>query len=283
MIKTSASSFEFSTVTGRNLLSRKAIIAAVLGVALIAFEIFNFDTTQFALTSLLGEVSFAGVMWATILAIAFCAIDFAGLVRIFTPERGRQEPKAVWFLTGAWFLGTIANAIMTWWAVSLTLLSHEFGNEVLSREQLLRYVPIFVAALVWLTRILFIGAFSVAGEDVMGIVREQNKTDRQLDQPPVKPSQPLITTPPVPVAAPPSRKTPATSRPTPQPATVTQPLTYEPVHESNMTGNNPASPKTNGAGMPPKPNSRIQQRPPMPGGMSRPTPGTVQARPKQQS
>jgi hypothetical protein len=65
---------------------------------------------------------------------------------------------------GAWLLGATLNAAMTWWAVSLTLLNHSFGNEVLSREQLLQIVPIFVAALVWLTRILFIGAFSVAGE-----------------------------------------------------------------------------------------------------------------------
>ena len=56
------------------------------------------------------------------------------------------------------------NAVMTWWAVSLTLLNHQLGNEILDREQLLRFVPIFVAVLVWLTRILFIGSLTVAGE-----------------------------------------------------------------------------------------------------------------------
>jgi hypothetical protein len=285
MIKTSGNAFEFSAASGRSLISRKAIIAIVLAVALIAFEVFNFDTTQFALTSLLGEVSFAGVMWATILAIAFCAIDFAGLVRIFTPERGRQEPKAVWFLTGAWLLGTIANAIMTWWAVSVTLLGHEFGNEVLSREALLRYVPIFVAALVWLTRILFIGAFSVAGEDMMGVVRAQNKEEHRAATPAVKPSHPIITTPPVPVTSPPPRKAPAQPRP-PQPAAAS-PLTYEPIHEPVTGGNNttvpPSAPKTNGSAIPSRPNSRIQQRPPMPGGMTRPTPSGVQARSNNQA
>ena len=34
-------------------ISRKMVIAVLLGVALIAFEIFNFDTTQSALTNLL--------------------------------------------------------------------------------------------------------------------------------------------------------------------------------------------------------------------------------------
>ncbi|MCA9920264.1 MAG: hypothetical protein KC445_20050 [Anaerolineales bacterium] len=145
-------------------LPQKTIMGLILVVALVAFELFNFDTTRYALGNLLGEVRFAGVGWATILAIAFCAIDFAGLARLFTPERGKDEPTAVWYLMGAWLLGATMNAIMTWWAISLTLLTHEFGNEVLSREQLLRWVPFFVAMLVWLTRILFIGAISVAGE-----------------------------------------------------------------------------------------------------------------------
>jgi hypothetical protein len=141
-----------------------AVIGFLLVIALIAFEIFNFDTTRYALQNLLGDVNFWGLRWATILAIAFCSIDFAGLAHLFTPERGSEEPKAVWYLMGAWLLGATMNALMTWWAVSLTLLTHEFGNEVMSRQQLLQIVPVFVAALVWLTRILFIGAFSVAGE-----------------------------------------------------------------------------------------------------------------------
>ena len=157
--------------------SRKVIIGIILVVALVAFEIFNFDTTRFALNSILGEVSFVGITWATILAIAFCAIDFAGLARLFTPERGANEPKEIWYLMGAWLLGATMNAVMTWWAVSLTLLSHEFGNEVLARETFLKLVPIFVAGLVLLTRIMFIGAFTVAGEqifDLSGDGREQN-------------------------------------------------------------------------------------------------------------
>lgn len=143
---------------------RTAVIGFILSIALVAFEIFNFDTTRYALHNLLGDVNFLGLRWASILAVAFCSIDFAGLARLFTPERGSEEPKAVWYLMGAWLLGATMNALMTWWAVSLTLLTHDFGNEVMSRQQLLQTVPIFVAALVWLTRILFIGAFSVAGE-----------------------------------------------------------------------------------------------------------------------
>ena len=152
---------------------RKTMVGIILLTALVAFEIFNFDTTRFALRNLLGEVSFWGVGWAGILAIAFCAIDFAGLARLFTPEQGADEPKAVWYLMGAWLLGATMNAIMTWWAVSLTLLSHDLGNEVLSRQQLLDIAPIFVAVLVWLTRILFIGALSVTGEHMFDLTDQR--------------------------------------------------------------------------------------------------------------
>lgn len=156
---------------------KHAVIGVILMVALFAFEIFNFDTTRYALTNLLGPVRFAGLGWATILAVAFCAIDFAGLVRLFTPEgESGEQPKEVWYLTGAWLLGATMNALMTWWAVSLTLLNHEFGNEVLSRGQLLQVVPIFVAVLVWLTRILFIGALTMAGEHLVTFGEEGKGT-----------------------------------------------------------------------------------------------------------
>ncbi len=145
-------------------LSGQMVIGLLFLMALVAFEIFNFDTTRYALDNLLGGVAFAGVRWAAVLALAFCAIDFAGLVRFFLPEEeGAATPVGVWYLMGAWLLGATMNALMTWWAVSLTLLNHDLGNEVLSRQQLLEVVPIFVAVLVWLMRILFIGAFTVAG------------------------------------------------------------------------------------------------------------------------
>lgn len=164
---------------------KHVVIGAILMVALFAFEIFNFDTTRYALDNLLGHVSFAGLGWATILAVAFCAIDFAGLVRLFAPESDGEQPKEVWYLMGAWLLGATMNAMMTWWAVSLTLLNHDFGNEVLSREQLLHAVPIFVAVLVWLTRILFIGAITMAGEHLLSFA--STGADRRRDLPTGRP------------------------------------------------------------------------------------------------
>ena len=147
--------------------TRYTTIGVLLVLALFAFEVFNFDTTQFALRDLMGGVQFAGVQWATILAIAFCGIDFAGLLRLFTPDEGDQTPTEVWYLMAAWLLGATMNAVMTWYAMSLTLLQHHVGNAILSEAQLLQFVPLFVAFLVWLTRILFIGALTVAGNRVL--------------------------------------------------------------------------------------------------------------------
>lgn len=134
--------------------------------ALLAFEIFNFSTTQFALRDVLGDLTFAGFRWATILAIAFCGIDFAGIARIFTPEQGADEPKEVYYLFGAWFLAAAFNAILTWWGVSVAIVSHNSasGGAVVSAATMTKIVPIFVAAMILLVRVMIIGTFSLAGD-----------------------------------------------------------------------------------------------------------------------
>lgn len=137
----------------------------ILG-ALLAFEVFNFSTTQYALHDMLGDLAFAGFKWSTILAIAFCGIDFAGIARIFTPEQGRDEPAEVYYLFGAWILAAGFNATLTWWGVSVAISNN--GNlqstAVMSSATLTKIVPIFVAAMVWLVRLLIIGTFSLAGD-----------------------------------------------------------------------------------------------------------------------
>ncbi|HET9587839.1 MAG TPA: hypothetical protein VFO91_03525 [Anaerolineales bacterium] len=134
--------------------------------ALLAFEIFNFSTTQFALRDVLGDLQFAGMRWATILAIAFCGIDFAGIARIFTPEQGADEPREVYYLFGAWLLGAAFNATLTWWGVSVAIVNHtsQSGGAVISNETLTKVVPVFVAVMILFIRVLIIGAFSLAGD-----------------------------------------------------------------------------------------------------------------------
>lgn len=145
-------------------LHRGLAFGVIIVGALLAFEIFNYSTTEFALTDLLGDLSFIGIRWATILAIAFCGIDFAGIARLFTPGNGQDDVTEVWYLFGAWLLAATMNAMLTWWGVSIAILNHEsLGNSVIARETLIRAVPIFVAVMVWLIRVLIIGTFSVAG------------------------------------------------------------------------------------------------------------------------
>jgi hypothetical protein len=146
-------------------LKRGAIFGSILITALLAFELFNFGTTSFALQDVLGNLKFAGLQWSTILAFAFCGMDFAGIARIFTPEQGRDEPAEVWYLFGAWLLAAAFNAMLTWWGVSVAILNHSaVGGSLVGQTVMIKVVPIFVAAMVWLIRVLIIGTFSVAGE-----------------------------------------------------------------------------------------------------------------------
>ncbi|HEY58947.1 MAG TPA: hypothetical protein G4O04_10540 [Anaerolineae bacterium] len=144
---------------------RGLLFGGLILTALLFFEVFNYSTTDFALQDLLGDMRFLGIRWSTILAIAFCGIDFAGIARIFTPEQGREEPIEVWYLFGAWLLAATMNAMLTWWGVSVALVNHmPEGSQVLSYHTITRVVPIFVAVLVWLIRVMIIGTISVAGE-----------------------------------------------------------------------------------------------------------------------
>ena len=166
---------------------RGLAFAFILLTALLAFELFNYSTTEYALADLLGNLEFLGVRWATILAIAFCGIDFAGIARLFTPSMDARSHNEAWYLFGAWLLAATMNAMLTWWGVSLAVLSHEtLGNAVIERQLLLRIVPIFVAVMIWLIRVLIIGSFSVAGDHVLN--QTYPTQTRQNARPRINPS-----------------------------------------------------------------------------------------------
>ncbi|MCC7119145.1 MAG: hypothetical protein IT310_11510 [Anaerolineales bacterium] len=173
-------------------LRRGAIFGSILIVALLAFEVFNFGTTSFALSDMLGNLKFAGVSWSTILALAFCGIDFAGVARLFTPEQGRDEPAEVYYLFGAWLLAAAFNAVLTWWGVSVAILNHNAeGGVLLGQATMTKLVPIFVAAMVWLVRVLIIGTFSVAGERLFTLADARNSQTAYRNQPAPAYSQPV--------------------------------------------------------------------------------------------
>ena len=98
-----------------SILKRGTLFWTMMFIALIAFEIFNYSTTEFALTDLLSDLRFAGIRWATILALAFCGMDFAGIARILTPDSKQEKPLESWYILGAWLLAATMNAMLTWW------------------------------------------------------------------------------------------------------------------------------------------------------------------------
>jgi hypothetical protein len=164
MNHTATQPISFTRISKKINYSRGKLFGFLIIGALLAFELFNYSTTDFALSDLIGGLRFAGVRWATILAIAFCGIDFAGIARLFTPQQGENGPRDVWYLFSAWLLAACMNAMLTWWGVALAIVNHDsLGGSVINHNTLIDVVPIFVAIMVWLIRVLIIGTFSVAG------------------------------------------------------------------------------------------------------------------------
>ena len=135
------------------------IYILIILAALISFEIFNYSTTDFALRDLLGEPGFVGIRWSTILALAFCGMDFAGIARLFTPQDKGIEGREGWFLLGSWIVASTMNACLTWWGVSIAIYNHHVESVlVVDPMTIVTVVPVFVAIMVWVIRILIIGS-----------------------------------------------------------------------------------------------------------------------------
>ena len=199
---------------------RGLIFGGIILCALLAFEVFNFSSTSFALTDILGDLSFGPLRWATVLAIAFCGIDFAGIARIFTPEKGRNEPAEVWYLFAAWFLAATFNATLTWWGVSVAILKTSAeGGALVGQEAMTKIVPVFVAAMVLLIRVLLINTFSIAGERIFSIADERQS--QYQNKPFYRPNNDMARTPDA------SFPRPA---PKPAPAAASRPLYNEPTY-----------------------------------------------------
>lgn len=149
---------------------KTAVIATIITLAVIGFERFNFDTTRFALTAIMRGRTFAGLSWATVLALAFCSLDLAGLVRVFTlAPAAKQTSLELWLMTAAWLLGATLNAAMTWYAMALLIapLGADIGAALFSHAQMLHAAPLLIATLVWLTRILLISSVTLTLERFM--------------------------------------------------------------------------------------------------------------------
>src|SRR5689334_11782688 len=200
--------------------NRGLIFGGIILTALLAFEVFNYSSTAFALHDILGDLSFGSLSWATILAVAFCGIDFAGIARIFTPEQGRDEPAEVWYLFAAWFLAAAFNAMLTWWGVSVAMLQHNAaGGILLGQGTMMKVVPIFVAAMVLLIRVLLINTFSIAGDRMFSF--SDQRAGRYQNQPVYRTNTESLRTP--------SQSFPRPA-PKPTPAVASRPLYNEPTY-----------------------------------------------------
>lgn len=146
---------------------RGLVFGSIVFSALLGFEVFNYSSTSFALNDILGNLSFGPLRWATILALAFCMIDLAGIARIFTPEEGRNEPAEVWYLFAAWFLAAAFNAVLTWWGISVAMSAA--GIVPFGQTSMIKIVPVFVATMVLVIRVLLINTFVIAGERIFNI------------------------------------------------------------------------------------------------------------------
>jgi hypothetical protein len=235
MNRKGSSALEFSRVVNKIKPSRGLLFGVLILGALLAFEIFNYSTTDYALTDLLGDLRFIDVRWATILAIAFCGIDFAGIARLFTPERGVGEPKEVWYLFGAWLLAATMNAMLTYWAVAIAILSHtSLGGAVISQSTIIKVVPIFVAIMVWVIRVLIIGSFSVAGNRLFS----QSESSQPLRQAPgLSQALPLSPSNMLPTQAAPLRSAPKAEPASGHPVYGRSDPTYHPVSMSDSNQN----------------------------------------------
>jgi hypothetical protein len=213
-----SATFNSISMFRRVALKRGLMFGLLILSALLAFEVFNYSSTFFALRDILGDLAVGPFRWATILAFAFCAIDFAGIARIFTPEKGANEPAEVWYLLGAWFLAAAFNATLTWWGISVAIMRHTAeGGILLGQGTMTKVVPIMVAVMVLTIRVLLINTFSVAGDRLFSMAEEGQYPARSAYRP----------------AESETYRTPATNfpRPAPKPApSVNRPVYSEPTY-----------------------------------------------------
>lgn len=159
------SNSRISNMFQSGLRQRGLMFGGLILIGLASFECWNYISTQHALLDILGELKFAGIRAASLLGFAFCAIDFAGIARIFTPEKGHEEPTEVWYLFGAWLLAAIFDATLTYWTVKISILSDPTKSIILAQTpKMVETVSIGIAAIDLIIRVLLINTFAIAGE-----------------------------------------------------------------------------------------------------------------------
>jgi hypothetical protein len=134
-----------------------SVYTLVIVLALAAFEIFNFSVTHFALRDMLGDYGTGMLTWPLILALAFCAMDIAGIASILSSSE--EADRSGWYLLGAWVLAAAMNAGLTWWGISVAIYNQPVHDVVLVDPMTyVTLVPVLVAVMVWVIRVLIVGS-----------------------------------------------------------------------------------------------------------------------------
>jgi len=178
----------------KNLRARSNFLyVAVIILALTAFEYFNFSTTDFALRDIMGDQKSGMLAWSTVLSLAFCGMDIAGIAKILTTTKEDASHRDSWFLLGAWALAAAMNTGLTWWGISVTIYNQP-ANAVMIIDPMtyVKVVPVIVAVMVWVIRVLIIGTLVTSLNQAMkGDVRQKNafgfRTEKQAPLPGYKP------------------------------------------------------------------------------------------------
>lgn len=136
----------------------RSVFMTVIALALTAFEIFNFSTTDFALRDILGSQSSGLLPWATILSLAFCGMDVAGIAKMLASQNGDEKDKSSWYLLGAWALSAAMNTGLTWWGISVVIYNQPaHAVMIVDPMTYVTVIPVMGAVMVWAIRVLIIG------------------------------------------------------------------------------------------------------------------------------
>jgi len=208
-------------------LNKRTWFGLITVLGLLAFELFNYATTQEALSTILGALSFFGFPVYYLIAIAFAAIDLGGLSSTFTEEDWSNETWWVWVSTVGWEIASVVNAALTYMSVTIAMAVapvSQLATVMPKVQEIYTYIPAALAFVVWLVRIMLIGS----------IVASTNGGQKPKKQRPIQQ-----------VAAAPTRA--QAQRPM-QPAPVRSPVTITqiPVGAPRQSNREPSSGPNNG-------------------------------------
>lgn len=150
-----------------NIFSKRLIFGVVILFSWAFFDAFNFASTQYTLHYFIGNIAFAGVQLATLLAMGAIGMDLAGIASIFTPERASKEPWWIYLLGFAWLIAAVINTWCTYWFMLVNMSAQPIGVAGISKATLMTYVPWALAIFVFLLHVSIIGTVVVAGDNFL--------------------------------------------------------------------------------------------------------------------